>query len=80
MYAAVPCYRLKALSSAIAADMPAPRTLVGAWREMRETWQRQKKDPGYQFDTPLPRTGKAGRADALASSLGNLAPRGLERE
>jgi fatty acid desaturase len=94
MYAAVPCYSLKRLASAIADDMPAPRSLVGAWKEMRETWHRQQKDPKYQFDTSLPRskgagvakggkggkTGKAGKAgrNALASSLGNLAPKELE--
>jgi len=92
MYAAVPCYNLKRLASAVADDMPAPRSVVGAWKEMRETWHRQKKDPRYQFDTPLPRgkgagapgggaakSGKTGKGeDSLASSLGNLAPKDLE--
>ncbi len=86
MYAAVPCYNLKRLASAIAADMPVPRSLIAAWKEMRETWHRQKKDPTYQFDTPLPRKSKGAggtkgaRAvqNALASSLGNLAPKELE--
>ncbi len=51
-----------------------------AWKEMRETYQRQKKEPKYQFDTPLPRKAAAGKgaADALSSSLGNLAPKELE--
>ncbi len=83
MYAAVPCYSLKKLAAAIADDMPAPRSVIGAWKEMRETWHRQAKDPGYQFDTPVPGRRAAGRAggagkDSLASSLGNLAPKGLE--
>ena len=54
---------------------------------MRETWQRQRKDPAYQFETPLPAKARAGKAaggkaaaDALASSLGNLAPKELEKE
>ncbi|MFT5896638.1 MAG: fatty acid desaturase [bacterium] len=42
MYAAVPCYNLNKLHHILATDMPTPRTLLGAWKEMRETWQRQK--------------------------------------
>ncbi len=80
MYAATPCYNLRKLHQAVAADMPKPRTLVGAWREMRETWKRQKADPSYQYETPLPRrsteTGK--KKDSLESSLGDLAPKSLE--
>ena len=34
--------------------MPKPRSLIGARQEMRKTWKKQKKDPGYQYDTPLP--------------------------
>jgi fatty acid desaturase len=54
MFAAVPCYNLRKLYKAVAWDMPKPRTLFGAWREMRATWKKQCKDPTYQFDTPLP--------------------------
>lgn len=91
MYAAVPCYRLKRLHRAVARDMPAPRTLLGAWREMRETWRRQQTEPGYAFDTPVPAPvapsgdgdggggggGGGGEADPLAASMGGLAPRAL---
>ena len=56
MFAGVPCYNLKKLHYLVAEDMPEPRTLLGAWREMRETWQRQKTEPDYFFDTPLPST------------------------
>ena len=80
MYAAVPCYNLKKLARAIADDMPEPRTLIGAWREMREIRRRQRSEPGYEFDTPLPETaGRAPRdvADALESSIGELAPEAL---
>jgi fatty acid desaturase len=81
MYAGIPCYNLKALYHEIAWDMPEPRTLIGAWREMRETWRRQQTDPGYYFDTPLPPTAKRVRTDtpdvALESSIGELAPEGL---
>ncbi len=80
MFAAVPCYNLKLLSRTIASDMPRPRTLVGAWREMRRTWKKQQADPGYQYDTPLPKhpAGRAGSRDSLQSSLGDLAPETLE--
>jgi fatty acid desaturase len=81
MYAGVPCYNLKKLSREIADDMPEPRTLLGAWREMGETWRRQQNDPDYEFDTPLPATAKNERTympDELESSIGELAPKGLE--
>ena len=79
MYAAVPCYNLEKLHRAVAHDMPEPRTLIGAWREMRETWKRQQSDPGYEFDTPVPPTSVdvPGDADPLAASIGGLAPRAL---
>lgn len=82
MFAGVPCYNLKALAQEIAADMPKPRTLLEAWREMRETWQRQQVDPSYQFDTPLPETVgnvNTDTPDELESSLGDLAPKGLRK-
>ena len=81
MYAGVPCYNLKKLYLEIADDMPKPRTLFEAWREMRQTWKRQKIDPDYQFDTPLPPTAKAerkGMPDELERSIGELAPEGLK--
>ena len=79
MYAAVPCYNLKRLHRAVARDMPAPRTLIGAWREMRETWRRQQSEPGYAFDTPVPAPtdGPAAEPDPLAASMGGLTPRVL---
>ena len=49
---------------------PAVQTFNGAWQEMRETWHRQKTDPGYQFDTPLPapaRSEKKREQDALVT-------------
>jgi fatty acid desaturase len=83
MYAGVPCYHLKSLYHEIAHDMPEPRSLVGAWREMRMIWRRQKVEPGYVFDTPLPPTarpapvGGATSATELEASIGDLAPKGL---
>jgi fatty acid desaturase len=80
MFAAVPCYNLKSLHRAVASDLPKPRTLIGAWREMRQTWKKQQADPGYQFDTPLPGRKAEGpkKQDGLESSLGDLAPKSLE--
>ena len=80
MFAAVPCYNLKSLYRAVASDLPKPRTLIGAWREMRQTWKKQRADPAYQFDTPLPGRKNEGpkKQDSLESSLGDLAPKTLE--
>ncbi|MCY3865067.1 MAG: fatty acid desaturase [Chloroflexi bacterium] len=82
MFAGVPCYNLEKLYKEVAHDMPEPRTLVGAWKEMRETWRRQKIDPDYQYDTPLPPTAKQSREGApderLEGSIGELAPAGLQ--
>ena len=82
MFAGVPCYNLEKLYKEVAQDMPAPRTLIGAWKEMRETWRRQKIDPDYQFDTPLPATAKHVRdgtpEEQLEGSIGELAPAGLQ--
>ena len=82
MYAGVPCYNLRKLYEEIADDLPEPRTLIGAWKEMRMVWKRQKKDPDYQFDTPLPPTARLARREVvedleLESSIGELAPEGL---
>jgi hypothetical protein len=54
MFAAVPCYNLASLHNVVKGDMPATRTLFGAWREMCEVWAQQEVDPGYAFDTPVP--------------------------
>ena len=56
MYAGVPCYHLARLYRAIRDDVPAPRTLLGAWREILAIRKRQQEEPGYQYDTPLPPT------------------------
>jgi fatty acid desaturase len=80
VFAAVPCYNLRKLYRAVASDMPKPRTLFGAWREMRQTWKKQQKDPGYQYDTPLPKPKdeQTKKQDSIEASLGDLAPKTLE--
>lgn len=80
MYAGIPCYNLPALAAEIKDDMPEPRNLRQAWREMLDTWERQKSEPGYAFDIPLPVTAKTERrrkAKVEEASIGDLAPEGL---
>ena len=63
--------------------MPEPRTLIGAWHEMNDIWKKQKEDPSYMFDTPLPASaGRMPDGDAreLAGSSGELAPHGLQAD
>ena len=81
MYAGIPCYNLPLLAAEIRDDMPEPRSLTGAWQEMLKTWERQKSEPDYCFDTPLPATAKTTRKGdraAMEDSIGELAPQGLE--
>ena len=80
MFAGVPCYNLKSMHAAVADDMPQPRTLAAAWREMRETWRNQQTDPTYEYDTPTPPPPgvAATEQDAeAAASIGDLAPPAL---
>ena len=73
MFAGCPCYNLPALHRAVAQDMPKPRTLIGAWREMRETWQKRIHQPGYCYDTPVP-SGSGYRKDSSSSSSSSSSP------
>lgn len=90
MFAGVPCYNLKALHYEVRSDMPVPRSLIGAWREMREIWRQQQIDPSYEFDTPLPETANTGGVAVFGgvpsnapvteeASIGDLAPNGLKQ-
>ncbi len=78
MYAAIPCYNLQKLSKEIAWDMPKPRTLIDAWKEMRHTYKMQKVDPSYQYDTPVPDNSlddSSNDSDGeLRSGIGDIAP------
>ena len=81
MFAGVPCYNLKKLHMAVKEDMPAPRTLLGAWKEMREVWCKQQDDTNYQFNTTVPNSSKTTTevsTDPLLSSIGDLAPKTLQ--
>lgn len=80
MYGGIPCYNLRDLHQELKADMPYPRTLIGAWQEMLYIWEKQKIDKSYQYDTPLPTTAKltrSRRGNSEENSLGDLAPKGL---
>ena len=78
MYAGVPCYNLPHLAEEIKNDMPKPKNLVGAWKEMLLTWQIQKSNPKYAYDTPVPYTSKNTKNMPLSvKSIGDLAPKGL---
>ena len=80
MYAGVPCYNLRKLSRVIQADLPQCKSVWGAWKEMRKTWNRQKTEPGYEYDTPLPETANHYASttktnfEGLDASIGDLAP------
>ena len=79
MYAGVPCYNLPHLAEEIKKDMPEPKSLVGAWKEMLLTWQIQKSNPKYAYDIPVPYTSKNTKNMPLSvKSIGDLAPKGLK--
>ena len=78
MYAGVPCYNLRELADEIKKDMPEPKSLFEAWKEMLDTWQIQKNNPIYAFDTPVPENSKNTiKLPSEAKSIGDLAPKGL---
>ena len=78
MYAGVPCYNLRNLADEIKKDMPEPKSLFEAWKEMLDTWQTQKSNPTYVFDTPVPKNSKnTNKLPSEAKSIGDLAPKGL---
>ena len=78
MYAGVPCYNLRDLADEIKKDMPEPKSLFDAWKEMLDTWRIQKSNPNYAFDTPVPENSKnTNNLPSEAKSIGDLAPKGL---
>ena len=66
MFAAVPCYNLKALHEAVSYDVPPPpRGLVAVWRHIISVLQRQAKEPAYQYVAEIPvRAGQMKPANA----------------
>ena len=72
MFAAVPCYNLPKLHQVVADDMPKTRAMLGAGKEMRETYRKQLEHPTYEFDTPVPdsKKKKFEREEQLEAALG----------
>ena len=55
MYAAVPCYNLRALHNAIAHDLPhCPKGLLETWGVIIPILKQQQVDPSYEFVPELP--------------------------
>ncbi len=55
MYAAVPCYNLKRLHALIKDDLaPCPRGIIATWKEIFAILKKQKEDPTYQYQAPIP--------------------------
>jgi fatty acid desaturase len=55
VYAAVPCYHLRRLHGLIRDALPpVPNSLVPMWRQIVSILKRQRIDPGYQYEAPLP--------------------------
>jgi fatty acid desaturase len=55
MYAGVPCYNLGKLHELIKHELPeSPRGLIAAWRQIAAIAKRQRAEPAYQFEPPLP--------------------------
>ena len=82
MYAGVPCYNLKKLGAVIQNDLPKPRSLISAWKEMRYAWKRQQNEPEFQFDTPVPEnnlTKNPSTETGLNDSIGELEPQSITK-
>ena len=56
----------------VADDIPKPRTMFGAWKEMRETYQKQLEHPTHEFDTQVSASRKdnSRREEQLEATLG----------
>jgi len=80
MFAGVPCYNLEKLHKLETYYMPKVIKLIGAWREMMEIAQKQKADPSFEFDTPVPPKKNHNQLvhGSSAESIDDLAPRSLK--
>jgi fatty acid desaturase len=55
MYAAIPCYRLARVHALIKHDLPeCPKGLVATWFQIAGILKKQRENPSYQYDPPLP--------------------------
>ena len=82
MYASVPCYNLKKLNRLISHECPKPKNILGAWKEMREIYSQQRKNPKYEFDKIIPTTSNFYKSNKnnleIEESLGDLSPKSLK--
>ena len=82
MYAGIPCYNLPYLAEEIKKDMPYPKSFLGAWKEMLETWKIQKSDDMYALDIAVPpalKNNKKHNIHLYVLSIGAFAPKGLDK-
>ena len=56
----------------VADDIPKPKTIFGAWKEIRETYQKQLEHPTHEFDTQVSASRKdnSRREEQLEAALG----------
>jgi len=56
----------------VADDIPKPKTIFGAWKEIRETYQKQLEHPTHEFDTQVSASRKdnSRREEQLEATLG----------
>ena len=56
----------------VADDIPKPKTIFGAWKEIRETYQKQLEHPTHEFDTQVSASRKdnSKREEQLEAALG----------
>ena len=58
MFVTVPCYNLPKLNKVVAEDVPKPRTMLRAWKEMWGTCRNQLEHPTYEYGIPVPASKK----------------------
>ena len=83
----MPCYNLRALHDLIEGDLPETTSVWGAWVEMRVIYAKQRADPTYEYERPLPATANAAVGSVAApmgdgqaaDDIGDLAPVGLRK-
>jgi len=54
MYAAVPFYNLNKLHTSIADQLPVPKSVCGAWKDMKDAERQRKSDPDYYIKVDAP--------------------------
>ena len=68
MFVGAPCYNLDRLSLEIADDMPAPRSLLDAWREMRNACGPRERGASLSGRLELAQSAQVARRSPRANS------------